>query len=356
MTTSPRAPAEVGAPPVLEVRGLSVEYATPGGAPLRVVDAVDLALAPGETLGLAGESGSGKSTLAFALTRLLRPPGRVVGGEVRYRRQDGNVVDLLEAPEDQLRSLRWEEIAVVLQSAMNALNPVRDIAAQLTDVLEVHRPAMGTRERTASARALLEAVGVPGPCLRSFPHELSGGMRQRVMIAMSLVLDPAVLVLDEPTTALDVVVQRNILSRLADLREQLGFAVLFITHDLSLLMELADTIAVMYAGRIVEIGPSEQLRQEPDHPYTRGLLDSFPALRGPRRKLAGIPGDPPDPSRLPPGCPFAPRCPEAFGTCNSVAPKLEELAGMPLRKVACHLAGRRASSAAATAAGTEAPR
>jgi len=323
--------------PLLEIRGLTVEYPTLDGRALRAVDGVDLALHAGQTLGLAGESGSGKSTLAYAATRLLRPPGRVVAGQVFYRQEDGTPCDLLDLNDEDLRALRWDEIAIVFQSAMNALNPVRDIASQLEDTLKVHRPAMDHQERAARAGGLLQAVGVPVSRLRSFPHELSGGMRQRVMIAMSLILDPSILVLDEPTTALDVVMQRDILDELSDLRDRLGFAVLFITHDLSLLMEMADTIAVMYAGHIVEASPVDGLVVDPKHPYTRGLLDSFPPLHGPQRTMDGIIGSPPDLRDLPPGCPFAPRCQYAFEPCTTVTPALRLLDGVGTRACACHL-------------------
>jgi peptide/nickel transport system permease protein len=322
---------------VLEARELCVEYTSADGSPLRAVDEVTLSLQRGETLGLAGESGSGKSTLAYAATRLLRPAGVVTSGTVMLRRADGTSVDLLELSHEKLQALRWDELAVVFQSAMNALNPVRNIGSQLTDALAAHRPRMARSERTEVARRLLEAVGVPTERMTSFPHELSGGMRQRVMIAMSLLLDPAILVLDEPTTALDVVVQRGILTRLAELHERLGFSVLFITHDLSLLVEVADRIAVMYAGRIVESAPAAELYADPRHPYTQALLDSFPPLRGPRRALSEIPDRPPDLRDLGPGCPFAPRCPVAFETCTTVRPPLRSLPGGGDRRCACHL-------------------
>ncbi len=218
---------------------------------------------------------------------------------------------------DELRRLRWREVAIVFQSAMNALNPVLSVRSQLLDVMHAHLriPREEARERAAS---LLDLVGIPRARLRSYPHELSGGMRQRVMIAMALATDPEVVIMDEPTTALDVVVQRDILAQIVELKERLGFSILFITHDLSLLLELADRIAVMYAGQLLEIGTAEEIQHEPSHPYTRGLLNSFPSLRGPRRELAGIPGSPPDLRNPPPGCPFLPRC--GFGTaaCREV--------------------------------------
>jgi peptide/nickel transport system ATP-binding protein len=305
-------PGHHGTGTLIEVAGLCADYGFGEGAVHAVVD-VDLELRPGEVLGLAGESGSGKSTLAYAITRLLRPPGIITAGQARF----GSSVDLLAATEHELRGLRWNDIAVVLQSSMNALNPVLRIGVQFADVLRAHRPGMSRaaiRERSAE---LLEMVGIPADRLTSYPHELSGGMRQRVMIATALALDPAVVILDEPTTALDVVTQREILEELTALRDRLGFAVLFISHDLSLLAEIADSIAVMYAGRLVEQGPAKAIYRSPRHPYSLGLLNSFPSLHGPRRTMEGIPGSPPDLRTPPPGCAFHPRCRYAFDKCQA---------------------------------------
>ena len=279
--------------PVLDIRDLSVVYRTPGGD-VRAVDKVNLSLAPGEVVGLCGESGSGKSTLVYGASRLLRAPALITSGTVTYSgRRVTKPADVLRMRPDELQRLRWREIAIVFQSAMNALNPVLNVRDQLLDVIHAHLriPRDEARERAAS---LLDLVGIPRSRLRSYPHELSGGMRQRVMIAMALATDPEVVIMDEPTTALDVVVQRDILAQIVELKEQLGFSILFITHDLSLLLELADRIAVMYAGQLLEIGTSGEIHREPSHPYTKGLLNSFPSLRGPRRELAGIPGSPPD--------------------------------------------------------------
>ena len=317
--------------PLLEVRGLCVDYGAGPGAVHAVVDA-GLVLHRGEVLGLAGESGSGKSTLAYAITRLLRAPGMITGGSVGYHPKPGTTVDLLAASEGTLRVLRWSQISVVMQSAMNALNPVLSIGSQLTDVLQAHQPDLSKAERQARAAGLLAMVGITADRLGSHPHELSGGMRQRVMIAMALALEPQVVIMDEPTTALDVVTQREILEELLELRERLGFAVLFITHDLSLLAEIADSIAVMYAGRLVERAGAAALFRAPRHPYTLGLLSSFPGLRGPRRRLTGIPGSPPDLRRLPAGCVFHPRCSYAMDRCRTEAPAMLRLEGQGERE------------------------
>jgi peptide/nickel transport system ATP-binding protein len=322
--------------PLLEVRGLCVDYGA-GPDAVHAVIGADLVLHRREVLGLAGESGSGKSTLAYAVTRLLRAPGMITGGSVRYYPEPGTAVDLLSAQEGALRVLRWSAISVVMQSAMNALNPVLSIGSQLTDVLRAHRPEMGKTGRRARAAELLAMVGITDDRLGSHPHELSGGMRQRVMIAMALALEPQVVIMDEPTTALDVVTQREILDELMQLRERLGFAVLFITHDLSLLIEIADSIAVMYAGRLVERAGAAALFRAPRHPYTLGLLSSFPGLHGPRRHLTGIPGSPPDLRRPPPGCGFHPRCAYVMDRCRGDVPALRPLAGASDRAAACWL-------------------
>ncbi|NUU22758.1 MAG: ABC transporter ATP-binding protein [Streptomycetaceae bacterium] len=338
-SANPAVPAKGSGPrpePLLEIRGLTVDYGEGPGA-VHAVDNVDLTLHRSETLGLAGESGSGKSTLAHAVTRLLRPPGTITGGQVVYHRRDREPVDVLAMNRAELRAFRWEEIAIVFQSAMNALNPVHNVVAQITDTLRAHRPGITKAECRDRAAKLLTTVGVPAARMKAYPHELSGGMRQRVMIAMALALDPDVLVLDEPTTALDVVVQREVLAELVRLREEFGFSVLFITHDLSLLLEIADRVAIMYAGRVVESAPAEAVYHSPEHPYTKGLVGSFPPLRGPRRELTGIGGSPPDLRMLPPGCAFAPRCPHAFERCTGEAPLLRVPTGGPDRLVACHL-------------------
>ncbi|MCW3819921.1 ABC transporter ATP-binding protein [Micromonospora sp. DR5-3] len=323
--------------PVLQIRKLRVDYGL-GDEAVHAVRDVDLTLHRGEVLGLAGESGSGKSTLAYGLTRLLPPPGVISGGQVIYHPLDGPPVDVLALTPARLRQFRWAETSIVFQGAMNSLNPVHRISTQLLDVIKAHEPRSTATGRRARARELLRLVGITADRLDSYPHQLSGGMRQRVMIAMALALEPQVVIMDEPTTALDVVMQRQILGQLAELRQRLGFAVLFITHDLSLLVEFSDRIAIMYGGRIVEEAPAAELYRRALHPYTGGLLHSFPALRGPRRELAGIPGSPPDLRAMPSGCAFHPRCPKAFGPCDKDLPPLGPPgADHPGRAVACWL-------------------
>ena len=308
-------------PPVLEISGLNVNYGL-GEKAVHAVRDINLTLHRGEVLGLAGESGSGKSTLAYAVTRLLSPPGVITGGEVRYHPRQGTDIDILSLDSEQLRAFRCSEISLVFQGAMNSLNPVHTVRSQLTDVLRAHRPDMTSARRQERAASLLSLVGISADRLGSYPHQLSGGMRQRVMIAMALALDPEIVILDEPTTALDVVMQRQILKHLVRLRNELDFSVVFITHDISLLIEFSDRIAIMYGGRIVEEAAAKEIYQTAHHPYSHGLLHSFPALHGPRRELTGIPGSPPDLKAMPGGCAFHPRCPKAFDPCDQRVPAL----------------------------------
>ena len=322
--------------PVLEIRKLNVDYGL-GEDAVHAVSNVTLTLHQGEVLGLAGESGSGKSTLAYGLTRLLPPPGVVRSGSVLYHRPDGEPLDIMKLSPAQLREFRWAETSIVFQGAMNSLNPVHKVSTQLLDVLKAHRPDMSLTARRARAVELLKLVGISSDRMDSYPHQLSGGMRQRVMIGMALALEPKIVIMDEPTTALDVVMQRQILHQLIGLRERLGFSVLFITHDLSLLVEFSDRIAIMYGGRIVEQAPAGDLYQRSLHPYSDGLLHSFPALRGPRRELTGIPGSPPDLRAMPTGCAFHPRCPHAFEPCSVTVPVLTAPEVQSDRTVACWL-------------------
>ncbi|RZU18556.1 peptide/nickel transport system ATP-binding protein [Kribbella rubisoli] len=327
--------------PVLEIKNFHVDYGL-GPEAVQAVRDVTLTLHRGEVLGLAGESGSGKSTLAYGVTRLLPPPGVISGGSVVYHPPTGDSYDVMALTDAELRKFRWAETSIVFQGAMNSLNPVHKISTQMIDVIRAHEPQLSASARIARAQEMLKLVGISADRMDAYPHQLSGGMRQRVMIGMALVLEPQVVIMDEPTTALDVVMQSQILAQLVELRERLGFSVLFITHDLSLLVEFSDRIAIMYGGRIVEQARSVDLYKDSLHPYSEGLLKSFPALRGERRELAGIPGSPPDLRGMPTGCSFHPRCPQAFERCSAEIPVLGVPAARndPTRSVACWLPGR----------------
>ena len=332
---SPPADARVHRESLLELRDLVVEYA---GAERRVraVDHVNLTIGRGEIVGLAGESGCGKSTVAHALLRILRFPAELTSGSILFEGRD-----LAAMRDDEVRRFRWRNVSIVFQSAMNALNPVMRVGDQFVDLMRAHE-RVGKRAALARAAELLELVGIDPARVRAYPHELSGGMRQRVVVAMALALRPELVVMDEPTTALDVVVQREILQQIQDLQSELEFAVLFITHDLSLLLEFADRIAIMYAGELVEVADAETLFRNPRHPYTVGLMSSFPPLTGPVVRLTGIPGTPPDLARPPAGCRFNPRCPHCregeplFVRQTTEKPELLPVA--PDHLVACHLA------------------
>jgi peptide/nickel transport system ATP-binding protein len=314
---------------LLEVQNLSVDYASKKRPPVHAVRGVSFALEKGEIVGLVGESGSGKSTLGNAILRLLDPPARIVGGSVRF---DGQ--DITTLPEERLRPLRWVEISTVFQSSMNSLNPVLNIEAQFRDAIQEHtgQGADQVRRRVAE---LLEMVEIDPSFMRFYPHELSGGMKQRVALALALALKPRFVLLDEPTTGLDVVVQRQILERLRQLQQQQGFAVLLISHDLGTVLEFSDRVMVMYAGEIVEERPARSMLRQQFHPYTRGLLGSYADPTAPLVEISHIPGRPPDMSVPPPGCPFHPRCPDAIPRCRVDNPALVPLGD---GKVACHVA------------------
>jgi oligopeptide/dipeptide ABC transporter ATP-binding protein len=313
----------------LAVRNLSVRYETPAG-PVKAVEDLTFTVRPGRIVGLVGESGSGKSTLAMALLRLVRQPGRVIGGEMLL-----NGRDLRTLKRAQMAAIRGRELALIPQSAMNALNPAYTVRHQVAEA------AARTRDpAAAAARAgeLLELVGIPTERHGAYPHELSGGMRQRVVIAMAIANEPSLLVADEPVTGLDVITQARILRLLLDLRDRFGLAILLISHDLPLVARVADDLLVMYAGRAVETGPTPVVTARPRHPYTRQLLRAFPSLRGPKKPLVSIPGDPPDLTNPPSGCPFHPRCPDVFTACPSVVPPLEERT--PAHRDACLIGDR----------------
>ena len=322
---------------LLEVRDLHVRYRSERG-PVRAVEGVSFSIAPGEVFGLAGESGSGKSTIAMAIMRVLHPPAEVTGGRVLLAGRD-----VLELEGAELEAMRWRTISMVFQSAMNALNPVMTVGDQIVDAIRAHEgvPRKAAWERAAE---LLALTGIESSRLRAYPHELSGGMRQRTVIAMALALHPQLIIMDEPTTGLDVVVQREIMEQIEELKERLGFSILFITHDLSLLVELCSRAAIMYAGEIVEEAPAGELFQNPRHPYTQGLMSSFPSITGEKRKLSGVPGAPPDMVAPPSGCRFHPRCPHMEERFTKVAPRLAEVA--PGHMVACHMVHEREGVAA----------
>lgn len=313
---------------LLEINNLCVDYVSPNGV-ARAVNNVSISIAPGETLGIAGESGCGKSTLAFAISRLHKAPALISEGEILYKGQD-----VLKMNDKQLRNFRWNDVSVVFQSAMNSLNPVITIGEQLTDVILAHRKVT-YQEAYDRAVELLGVVGIHGDRMASYPHQLSGGMRQRVVIAVALALEPKLIIMDEPTTALDVVVEREILNELYELKSKFGFSILFISHDLSLMGEIADRIGVMYAGNLIELGDAQQVFGAPEHPYTKGLVASFPTIHGPKERLYGIPGNPVNLLDIPTGCNFQARCGECFEKCKSVEPALSALANG--RQVSCHL-------------------
>jgi oligopeptide/dipeptide ABC transporter ATP-binding protein len=314
--------------PLLEVRDLRVSFFTPRGE-VRAVDGVSFTIDEGETFGLVGESGCGKSVTALSLLRLLDGNGRIVGGDIVFAGRR-----LLALSEEEMRSLRGDQIAMVFQEPMTSLNPVFTVGYQIGEVLEVHR-GMSRKQARAEAIELLRLVEIPEPERRvdAYPHQLSGGMRQRVMIAMALACRPRLFIADEPTTALDVTIQAQILDLLAHLQEQFGMAVLFVTHDLGIVAERARRVAVMYAGRIVEEAETATLFRNPLHPYTRGLLRSIPRLGMRVRRLAAIPGSVPDPLALPSGCRFRDRCTYAVARCGEIDPQLEPFGDS--RAVAC---------------------
>jgi peptide/nickel transport system ATP-binding protein len=315
---------------LLEVTGLRVEHR---GNP--IVDGVDLTLAPGEALGLAGESGCGKTTTALALMKLLPPALRQSGAIALRPPGVEEQINIDRRTEAGMQFVRWRHVSLVFQGAMNALDPVQRIEAQIAEAICLHEPGAPARDVRARIAELLGTVGLPAAAGSRYPHQLSGGQRQRVMIALALACRPSLVIADEPTTALDVVMQAQILQLLERLREELGLALILVSHDLGVLAETCDRIAVMYAGRIVETGPVASVFEAPQHPYTRRLLASLPVIGGPRELAAPIPGAPPDPGTMPDGCRFRPRCPHAADRCLE-DPALREVA--PGQLAACHFA------------------
>lgn len=338
--------------PVLDVRNLYVEYMTDRGA-VRAVEDVSFQVAPGEVFGLAGESGCGKSTIAHTILRVLRPPALIRRGEILYKGVDVLKMDKMSLEEyrkqllavegvknlkntlNPIEAFRWDEVSMVFQSAMNSLNPVIRISDQLMDTLMTHENITKDEAR-ARAEELMAIVNIDKRRLDSYPHELSGGMRQRVVIAIALALKPSLMVMDEPTTALDVVVQKDILQQIEELKKKFGFSILFITHDLSLMVEFSDRIGIMYAGEIVEMAPAREILTKPLHPYTQGLLTSFPSITGARVKLTGIAGSPPNLLRPPAGCRFHPRCLYWDKVDANESPRLEEVTPGHFVACTCH--------------------
>ena len=309
---------------MLEVSGLTVEYATQNGT-VRAVDDVSFTVGRGEFLGIVGESGCGKSTLLFGIAQLLSPPARITAGSVTFAGKN-----LVAMTDKQLAAIRWRNLSVVMQSAMNALNPVKSVGAQFADALRAHGVS-SRKPIVARSAEVLRMVGIDPVHLKSYPHQLSGGMRQRAMIAMALLFTPDLVIMDEPTSALDVVAQRSLMVQIKDLQRELGFAIIFVTHDMSLVSHFSDNLLVMYAGQIAEIGGTRQIFASPLHPYSRGLLEAFPGIRGPKEPLKGIPGAPPDLSVIPNGCRFLPRCPLKMDECATTQPALVERDGVAVR-------------------------
>jgi peptide/nickel transport system ATP-binding protein len=320
--------------PLLRVEDLWVRYRT-GSGEVPAVRGVSFSLPRGGSLGLAGESGCGKSTMANAILRLL-PAGTQVEGRVELQGED-----VLTMKPGRLRAVRWTQGAIVFQGALHALNPVQRIVKQIAEPMLLHRTEPSKSAAATRVRHLLEQVGLPGDRAAAYPHELSGGQRQRVLIAMALACDPELLIADEPTTALDVMVQAQVLALLASLRVEHGLSMVFITHDLTVLTDVCDDLAVMYAGRIVEEGPADEVFVRPSHPYTRALAAAFPTIgdRSSRMNPTGLGGDPPDPSHIPTGCAFHPRCPDADERCSDAVPELAVTG--PSRRAACIMVGDR---------------
>lgn len=316
---------------LLEVDHLTVEYRTRKGI-ARAVNEVSFSMEKGETLGLVGESGSGKSTLGFALVRLVPSPGTIAGGRIRFEGKD-----ILKVHEKKMRSIRGGRIAFVFQNPMTSLNPVKRIGDHFIEFLRTHKPHMSKKEALENTNNILDELGIPNERFGDYPHQFSGGMRQRIMIGLSIALNPSLIIADEPTTALDVIVQDRILDILKKLSQAHDMALILITHDLSIVLERCNNIFVMYAGHKVEYGKSKELYKNPRHPYTQGLLSSIPNIELASQKLTAIPGSPPDLLNMPKGCPFWPRCPEAMNICEAKVPLTISLEGGHLVK--CFLYG-----------------
>ncbi|OLD12812.1 hypothetical protein AUF78_17575 [archaeon 13_1_20CM_2_51_12] len=315
---------------VLSVEELTTNYRTLRGW-VRAAEGITFQVAPGEALGLAGESGCGKSTVALSLLKILPAGGIIRKGKIVFQGQD-----LVPLSEHEMRKIRWKGISIIFQGAMNALNPVFKVGDQIGEAIKTHDPKVSNSDVKERVSKLLETVGIEPSRANNYPHEFSGGMRQRALIAMALASDPSLVVADEPGTALDVIVQAQILRLMRDLKDKLGLSMILISHDLSIIAETCEKVAIMYAGRIVEYGNAVSIFKDPKHPYTQGLIKAFPSINGPRVRMTSIPGQPPDLLNPPSGCRFNPRCPYVMDVCKRVEPMLEEH-GERGHTVSCHL-------------------
>ena len=315
--------------PVLSVEGLTTNYRTLRGW-VKAAENVNFDVEKGQAVGVVGESGCGKTTVALSILKLLPRGGKIRRGKIIF---DGT--DIVPLSDKEMRAIRWKGISIVFQGAMNALNPVFKVGDQIIEAIKTHEPDLPKSDARARAEGLLEMVGVEPSRINNYPHEFSGGMRQRALIAMALASNPKLLIADEPGTALDVIVQAQVLQLMRGLKEKLGLSMMMISHDLSIVAEVCEKVVIMYAGHVVEYGEIGEIFKEPLHPYTQGLMGAFPSIKGNKQKLVSIPGQPPDLLNPPPGCPFYPRCPYAMDVCKTTVPPLVEI--KPGHRVACHL-------------------